>query len=125
MDCPLTGSKIPLFISVVAILIAVLTFVFFYNEFYKFKKDISEVKVVKNELNHLGNRLGLLDTCIEELTSKCKSCPVVNKSESCETVCEPKCEEEKEEDVEYIIEEIEVSDDEGDDEDGMSETELS
>lgn len=62
MDC-----KIPLYISAVALFIAVVASLFFFNLTQKIKKNISDIKTDKNTLINIGGRIDSLNSDIDTI----------------------------------------------------------
>lgn len=68
-------DRIGLYVSASAIFISVITVIFFYREIQKLKKDISEVKTVKNEITNLNSRWGVMETSLAEISDILKKKP--------------------------------------------------
>lgn len=68
-------DRIGLYVSASAIFISVITVIFFYREIQKLKKEMSEVKTVKNEITNLNSRWGVMETSLAEISDILKKKP--------------------------------------------------
>lgn len=65
-------DSIPLYLGASALFISVVTVIFFYREIRKMKKDIGDIKQIKNQIANVDSRFDVMDSSIEELAQLIK-----------------------------------------------------
>lgn len=65
-------DKMSLYIGATALFISLLTVVFLYRELKKVKKDITDIKQIKNQLVNVDTRFDLIDNAFEEIKKEIK-----------------------------------------------------
>ena len=66
-------DNISLYVGASALFISVVTVVFFYREIRKMKKEIGDIKQIKNQIANVDSRFDVMDSSIEELAQLIKS----------------------------------------------------
>jgi hypothetical protein len=67
------SNNLPLYVGASALLISVVTSVFFYKEFKKIKRDIGDIKQIKNQLSNVDIRFESIESNLDEITKFIKS----------------------------------------------------
>lgn len=75
------NSSIPLYLGASALFISVVTVVFFYREIRKMKKDIGDIKQIKNQIANVDSRFDIIDSSIEELSSMIGNIQIVKQNQ--------------------------------------------
>jgi len=101
-------NSIPLYLGASALFISVVTVVFFYREIRKMKKDIGDIKQIKNQIANVDSRFDVIDSSIEELSSMIGNIRIVQQK--------PVVVEEKRKNVSFSIPQANKEDEESDDE---------
>ncbi len=97
-------NSIPLYLGASALFISVVTVVFFYREIRKMKKDIGDIKQIKNQIANVDSRFDVIDSSIEELSSMISNIRIVHQ----------KPVEEKRKNVSFSVPQVENSEEEED-----------
>lgn len=66
--CSGEESNISLYLGASALFISVITVIFFYREIRKLKKDVGDIKQIKNQLSNVDSRFDVIDSSIEEIS---------------------------------------------------------
>ena len=66
-------NNMTMYIAAAALFISVITVIFFYREIKKIKKDITDIKQIKNQLVNIDTRFDLVDNSFEEINKFIKN----------------------------------------------------
>ena len=73
MDKKKEDTNMSMYIGAAALFISVITVIFFYREIKKIKKDITDIKQIKNQLVNIDTRFDLVDNSFEEINKFIKN----------------------------------------------------
>lgn len=63
-------NDISLYVGASALFISVVTLVFFYREIKKIKKEVIDIRQIKNQISNIDTRFDIIDNSMEEIVKR-------------------------------------------------------